>query len=200
MSGVHIEETFDVSASLADVWAALTTPEKIVVCIPGAALEVAEGERMYAGTVKVKVGAVAIQYRGTVEFVEVDSDRLYFKLVGKGSEKGGAGSARMTMETSLTASDAGGTTVSTTMDMQLAGKIVRFGRGMIQAVSKELFSQFTSCLSQTLLVETSFSPDVAPSEASEAVGGQRSTSKEEALSALPILFGSFVRWMRGLFS
>jgi len=196
VSNVGIEETFSIQAPIADVWDALTTPERIVVCIPGAALEAGEVEGIYAGTVTVKVGAVSIQYRGTVTFEEVDPDRRFFRLTGKGSEKGGAGSVRMTMQTSLTESGDGGTTVSTTMEMQLAGKIVRFGRGMIQAVSKELFSQFTRCLAQTLPASeapTSSEDDVPLSSAPRAPDpGQQS------VSILPVLWRAFLRWIRGL--
>ncbi|MDH3224612.1 MAG: SRPBCC family protein [Gemmatimonadota bacterium] len=189
MSNIRIEETFSVPAPVSEVWAALLEPARLVVCIPGAALEASEDDRTYAGTVKVKLGAVAISYRGTVTFEEVDTDRRFLKLSGKGSEKGGSGTVRMTMETTLVEGEGGGTVVSTAMDMQLAGKIVRFGRGMIHSVSQELFAEFTRCLTETLTP----APQASTAQDEPPPGPQASPS------LLPVLWRGLMRWIRGMF-
>lgn len=54
----RIEETFQVEAPLPVVWSYLIDPRQVVRCIPGAELTGNEGERVFLGTVKVKVGPV----------------------------------------------------------------------------------------------------------------------------------------------
>ncbi len=168
MSTVRLEESFELAAAPEVVWGYLIDPAKIVVCLPGAELLSVEDERNYQGRVRVKVGAVTVSYDGTMEFVAIDDEARRVEMVGKGREKGGAGTATMTMEGRVephgadgaeageggggkggggaVGAEPSGSRVSITAEVQLTGKIVRFGRGMIGAVSKEVFSQFAACL------------------------------------------------------
>ncbi len=205
MANVRIEERFQLSAPPERVWGALNDPASLVVCIPGASLDSSGDDGTYAGTVKVKVGAVRIQYGGTVRFDEADASTRTLKLTGEGAEKGGAGAVRMTMESVVHEMEGGGSDVSVLMDMQLAGKIVRFGRGMIQSVSAELFKQFTDCLA-TKLEQTG--PEGGPAasgdvgtdaESGDPNPSDPSPEQGEALALFPLLLRSFRRWLAGLF-
>ena len=98
MSTLKIQERFTLPSPKALVWEHLTDPTKTVACLPGAEITGQDDERTYSGTVKVKVGAVAISYRGQVVFEEIDEEAGYVRIVGKGREKTGSGSAEMTME------------------------------------------------------------------------------------------------------
>jgi len=91
---------------------------------------------------KVKVGAVTVSYRGKLTFEEIDADRRYVRMVGKGREKTGSGSVTMTMEGRVLALDDGGSEVTVDSEVRLTGKIVRFGRGMIESISAEVFKEF----------------------------------------------------------
>ncbi len=149
MSTVRVEESFELDAPPRVVWSYLIDPAKIVVCLPGAELLSVKDERTYEGRVRVKVGAVTVSYDGTMEFTALDEDERRVEMVGKGREKGGAGTATMTMQGQVepsTAGDGAGSRISITAEVVLTGKIVRFGRGMIGAVSREVFSQFATCL------------------------------------------------------
>ena len=64
---MKLEHRFTVPASVPDVWSALLDPEKVAPCLPGAALTGVDGRR-FTGTVKVKLGAVTLLYKGTGEF------------------------------------------------------------------------------------------------------------------------------------
>ncbi|GAB4516949.1 MAG: hypothetical protein Tsb0020_35530 [Haliangiales bacterium] len=142
MSSLKIEERFSVSAPMERVWRFLLDPEGIAPCLPGAELLEVEDERTFHGQMKVKVGPVTVAYKGTIELSEIDETARRIQMVGKGKEKGGAGSAKMTMDCQLGTDDDGAVTISVDADVQLAGRIVRFGRGMIQSVSAQLFKQF----------------------------------------------------------
>jgi carbon monoxide dehydrogenase subunit G len=100
--GTKVEERFTVRAPVGATWALLVDPRRVVTCLPGAELTEVVDERTFRGLVKVKVGPVAVAYRGTVHLVELDQAAWRVRMDAEGRETGGAGSARMTLESRLT--------------------------------------------------------------------------------------------------
>jgi carbon monoxide dehydrogenase subunit G len=147
-----IEEKFEVQAPVQRVWEYLIDPAKVVVCIPGAELLEAQDERTFVGAVKVKLGPMAMSFKGLMKFVEVDEPGRHVRMVGEGREAGGAGSAKVTMSSKVSPLDGGGALVVVSADVDLVGKVVQFGRGMIEEVSKQLFRQFSACVKNRLEV------------------------------------------------
>jgi len=186
MSTLKIEERFELDASADEAWAYLSRPERIVVCLPGAELTEVIDERNYAGSVKVKLGAVAMEYLGKAEFTEVDPEKRVVRMEGKGRERRGGGTVSLTMESTVHELEGGRCEVTVLADIQLAGKIVRFGRGMIQAVTAEVFKEFTARLAAELATD-------------EPAGAESAGPSPEALSLLPLLLRSFRSWLRRLF-
>lgn len=150
MSNLTINERFTLDADPEIVWGYLIDPERIVRCLPGAEFLGQEGENTYAGAVKVKVGAVSMSYKGKAVFEEVDHEARFVRIVGRGREKSGSGTATMTMESRVVATDSGGAEVTVEAQVKLAGKIVRFGRGMIETISAEIFKEFTVRLADVI--------------------------------------------------
>ena len=68
---MELSNEFVVPTSVEDAWAVLTDVERIAPCMPGARLEEVDGED-YKGVVKVKVGPVTVEYKGTAKFLERD--------------------------------------------------------------------------------------------------------------------------------
>ena len=205
-SSMKIEERFTLAAPPERVWAYLTDASRVVVCLPGAVLESSsEDGRTHAGAVKVKLGAVTVSYAGTAEFVEVDEGARTIRMEAKGRERRGSGSVRMTMVSTVRAAE-GGTEVSVEADVQLAGRIVSFGRGMIEVVSGELFKDFVRCLAAN--VEEQDTGEAG--EAGEAAGAAEDEAYAAGGSAGParvaasgeaLGFGSLLRHLiRGLWS
>ncbi len=207
MSTLKIEERFELDAHPDEAWAYLTHPERVVVCLPGAELTEIVDERNYAGGVKVKLGAVTMEYQGTIESTELDHERRVIRMEGKGRERRGGGTVTLTMEGTVHELEGGRCEVTVVADIQLAGKIVRFGRGMIQAVTAEIFKEFTACLAAELAAgkprgEAS-DGDVAalPGPAGESgdFASSPAGSSPEALPLLPLLLRSFRSCLRRLF-
>lgn len=142
----RIEETFQVEAPLPVVWSYLIDPRQVVRCIPGAELTGSEGDRVFLGTIKVKVGPVTASYAGRATLSEIDEAAHRVRMMGDGRESGGAGSAKLSMTSRLAALPGGGTEIRVEADVDVAGKLVQFGRGMIEQVSKQLFRQFAECV------------------------------------------------------
>ncbi len=127
MSTLKIEERFELDAPADEAWAYLSQPERIVVCLPGAELTEVVDERNYEGSVKVKLGAVAMEYLGNAEFTEVDPEQRVVRMEGKGRERRGGGTVTLTMEGTVRELEGDRCEVTVLADIQLAGKIVRFG-------------------------------------------------------------------------
>ncbi|HSM04219.1 MAG TPA: SRPBCC domain-containing protein [Longimicrobiales bacterium] len=150
MSTLNVSERFIVPASPDVVWDHLIEPAAVVTCLPGASLDgSSEDGRTHRGSIAIKLGAFSVSYRGEAEFVEVDEEARRLRIKGKGREKTGAGAVSMTMTSSVTPNE-GGSEVTVDATIQLAGKIVSFGRGMVDAVAGEVLDAFASCLARKL--------------------------------------------------
>src|SRR5918992_714964 len=145
-----IKETFRVQAPVDRVWRYLVDPRQVVNCLPGAELTADEGERVYSGKVKVKVGPVTAAYAGRARLTEVNDAEHVVRMDAEGRESGGAGSAKLRMTSRVAAHAEGGSEVRVEAEVDVAGKIVQFGRGMIEAVSKQLFRDFVVCVREKL--------------------------------------------------
>jgi carbon monoxide dehydrogenase subunit G len=162
----RIEETFEVAAPVAAVWRYLTDPRQVVDCLPGAQLTEARDDRTFLGAVKVKVGPVVASYAGTAHFAEVSEADHRVRITAEGKERTGAGSAKLTLSASVAelpaADGASRSQVHVDATIDLAGKIVQFGRGMIETVNRQLFAQFTACVREQLESPHAGTPHVAP--------------------------------------
>jgi len=180
---LKIEEEFEVQAPVQRVWEYLITPARVVVCIPGAELLETQDDRTFQGAVKVKLGPMVMSFKGQVKFTEIDDTVHQVRMVGEGREAGGGGSAKVTMLSKVTPIDGGGARVVVNAEVDLVGKVVQFGRGMIEEVSRQLFRQFSACVKQHL--ESMNQPQTAQSQ---SISSEESSSFEaKPLKASPLV-------------
>ncbi|HEU4768293.1 MAG TPA: SRPBCC family protein [Pyrinomonadaceae bacterium] len=145
-----IVERFEVQAPVERVWKYMIDPASVVQCLPGAELLETQDERNFVGQIKVKVGPLSMSYKGKGTFTEVNDETHTVRMVGEAREVGGSGSTKVTMVSTITALDGGGSAVSVDADINLVGRIVQFGRGMIEEVSRQMFRQFATCVKSRL--------------------------------------------------
>lgn len=146
------EQTVRVQAPVDRVWRYLIDPRQVVQCLPGAELTGVEDERTFLGKVKVKVGPVTASYAGRAQLVEVNDAEHVVRMTAEGKETAGTGAAKMTMTSRVRALPEGGCEVVVHAELDLAGKIVQFGRGMVENVNAQLFKQFSACMRSRLEV------------------------------------------------
>jgi carbon monoxide dehydrogenase subunit G len=147
---ITIAETFELTVDPDRVWEYLTDPRQVVHCLPGAELLEVEDERTFVGRMRVKVGPVTAGFRGRARFEEVDAAARRVRLSGEGQEQSGGGSAKMTMTSEVTALPNGRSRVRVEADVEVFGKLVQFGRGMMEEVSRQMFKQFAACVQAAL--------------------------------------------------
>lgn len=146
---IEIEERFAVQAPIDAVWRFLLDPQQVVSCMPGASLDEVLSDTEFLGSVQVRLGAVATSYRGRVQFTEVDENSHAIQMLAEGRESGG-GTAKATLSSQLTALPDGDTEILAQAKVDLTGRIVQVGRGMIQGVSHQLFQQFAAATQKRL--------------------------------------------------
>jgi len=142
---MDLTHSFTVPASLEETWNAFNDIEDIGACFPGAVVTSVEGDE-FKGTVKVKLGPIALQYAGTGAFVSRDESAHRFVVEAKGKDKRGNGTAAATVTAVMTAEAPESTSVEVKTDLSITGKPAQFGRGVIQDVSDKLLQQFIDCL------------------------------------------------------
>ena len=170
---IEIREMFVVEAPIDEVWRFVIDPQRVVGCMPGAELDEVVDDKTFLGTISVKVGAVTARYAGRVQFTRVDEVGHAVEMVAEGKETGG-GTARATMSSSLRSLTDGRTEVTTEASIDITGRIMQVGRGMIQGVSHQLFRQFVACAKTRL--------ETADAEAETAVD-----AKPEPIRAIPLV-------------
>jgi carbon monoxide dehydrogenase subunit G len=188
-----IEERFEVRAPVERVWKYLIDPARVVECLPGAELVEMTDAQNFVGAIKVKVGPLAMSYKGKAKFTEVNEETHHVRMVGDGREVGGSGSTKVTMlSTVAPLASGGGSEVVVNAEVELVGKIVQFGRGMIEEVSRQMFRQFSTCVRAKLEVVEDAQPTEPPVE-----------TEAKAVAAAPLAFRALwaiiVRFFKGLF-
>ncbi|MFT4286112.1 SRPBCC family protein [Nocardioides sp.] len=160
---MELTHRFTVPGSVEETWDRFQDIASLAECFPGAQVTSAEGDS-FEGTVKVKLGPIALVYAGSGTFTEKDAEAHRFVVDAKGRDKRGNGTAGATVTVSMSASgDA--TDVEVATDLSITGKPAQFGRGVMQDVSDKLLQQFVACL------EAKSAPgqdvDAGPEEAAE---------------------------------
>jgi uncharacterized protein len=159
---VKLEHSFSVPADLDTVWAAVLDPERVAPCMPGASLSEVDGDA-FKGTVKVKVGPISLQYKGSGEFLEKDESARKVVIKASGKDTRGNGTAAATVTVTLRA-DGEGTAGSVDTDLSITGKPAQFGRGLISEVGGKILDSFASRLATELAPEQAAEPPPAKAE------------------------------------
>jgi hypothetical protein len=146
---MRIEDQFAVSLPLEEAWRLLLDVERIAPCMPGAQLQEVEGDE-YRGVVKVKVGPITAQYKGTARLDSTDEDAHTAVIVASGRDTRGQGNASATVQLAL-APEGDGTRVTVDTDLSITGKVAQFGRGVLADVSSKLMGQFVENLERDVI-------------------------------------------------
>jgi MYXO-CTERM domain-containing protein len=171
---MELKNDFHVSVPIDLAWAVLTDLERVAPCMPGAELQEVEGDE-YRGVVKVKVGPISAQYKGSARFVEKDDAQHRAVLLAEGRDTRGQGNASATV-TAIAIPDDNGTTVSLVTDLSITGKVAQFGRSIMGDVSAKMLGEFADRLEADVLSQGSGSKPTEP--ATEAPDESKGTAEE----------------------
>jgi carbon monoxide dehydrogenase subunit G len=162
---MRLDHSFTVPVPVEGAWEVLLDLPRIAPCMPGATLTGMDGDT-FTGTVKVKVGPIALTYQGKGRFVERDAAGRRVVIEASGKDTRSAGTAAATVTAVLTA-EGDATRVKVGTDLTVTGRPAQFGRGMIADVGAKLIGQFADCVASTLSAVPA-EPSAVPAEPSVA--------------------------------
>ncbi|MFZ2012211.1 MAG: SRPBCC family protein [Nocardioides sp.] len=181
---MDLEHRFTVPVGVEEAWAHFQDISSVAECFPGASVTEHEGDTFH-GSVKVKLGPIALVYNGQGTFTEKDDTAHTFVVDARGKDKRGNGTAGATVRLTM-AENNGATDVMVHTDLAITGKPAQFGRGVMQDVSDKLLGQFVACLEQRMAeddtVGAAASAAAAPA-ASAAEPVAPAVAAEEAVAA-----------------
>jgi carbon monoxide dehydrogenase subunit G len=184
---MELAHEFTVNTPIDRAWAVLTDVERIAPCMPGAELTEVDGDT-YHGLVKVKVGPITAQYKGTASFVEKDAAAHRAVLKAAGRDARGQGNASATV-TAVMTEQGDETRVAITTNMTVSGRVAQFGRGVMADVTAKLLQQFVDNLEADVLApagkgEAASAGDAGSGPATQATGGAGSGAASDAAGAV----------------
>ena len=168
---MELAHRFNVPTSVEETWAHFNDIASVAECFPGAQVTETDGES-FSGSVKVKLGPIALVYNGSGTFVEKDEAAHRFVVDANGKDKRGNGTAGAKITASLVTGEGGSTDVEVLTDLAITGKPAQFGRGVMQDVSDKLLGQFVACLEARLSPQP---PAEAPPVANDTSEGEPAT-------------------------
>ena len=194
---MKLENEFTVDVPVEDVWDVLLDLERITPCLPGASLtNGADGDGEHEGAMKVRLGPVTQEYKGTVQIQEADESERRAVLQADGKDSRGQGTASATITSTLHDEGSGSTRVHVETDMQITGRAAQFGRGIQQSVAEKLLGRFADCLEEEIKgggaaqdTDTAEAQPSANGAAEESQGGtaqQGGAQQEDEVEALDL--------------
>ena len=182
---MDLQHRFTVPTGVDETWAHFQDIASVAECFPGAQVT-SVSDDSFEGTVKVKLGPIALVYTGSGTFVSKDEAAHSFVVEAKGRDKRGNGTAGATVTLSMNpAGDA--TDVKVHTDLAITGKPAQFGRGVMQDVSDKLLGQFVACLESRLgggpLAEPGGAPPEPEPAAPAGVAGPEGTPAAQTPAA-----------------
>ena len=180
---MELDTGFSVVAPIDTVWKILLDFDRVAASVPGAEILERPSEDTLKVGMKVKLGPVSMQYKGTVNILEVDEAQHRAVFGGKAQEIRGQGTADGGATMQL-AQD-GDTTVGTVhADLNLSGRAAVMGKSVITSVTQQMVELFAANLQQMVEEELSGGSGGGPA-ASEAAGRTATTPAATTASAAP---------------
>jgi carbon monoxide dehydrogenase subunit G len=170
---MKINNEFTVSVPIEQAWDIMLDLERVAPCLPGAAIQGSEDDE-YQGTMKVKIGPITANYKGTVKVEEADEENHRAVVQATGRDARGQGTASATIVSTLQG-EGEQTRVTVETDMHLTGRAAQFGRGIAQDVATKMLGQFADCLER----------EIAGGTAEVAAGAAPETTDDTGDGAAP---------------
>ena len=174
--------------------------------MPGATLETVNGDE-FTGSVKVKLGPVAMTYGGEAKFVSKDESTHTAVIEGKGKESRGSGTASAHVTAKLVEEGPTATRVDVSTELTITGKAAQFGRGVMQDVAGRIVGQFAENLGATMAAanvaasEETSAPAPAPVQAADSIDLLGTAGAPVLKRAIPVIVvvavvvGAVVWWI-----
>jgi uncharacterized protein len=138
---VELDHSFSTGKPTDYNWEAILDLDRLIPCVEGGRVIERTSPEAAKAEIVVKMGAMSMAFRGTVEVAERDDDSHRAVLRVKSRDTGGQGYANADVAFAL---NDGGGTIHTSA--QISGKAASMGEGVVQTVLDALIKDFTQKL------------------------------------------------------
>jgi carbon monoxide dehydrogenase subunit G len=138
---VELDHSFQTGKPTDYNWEAILDLERLIPCVEGGSVLERTSDDAVKAEIKVRMGAMSMTFRGTVEVAERDDAAHRALLRVKSRDTGGQGYANA--DVTFAVSDGGG---SIHTAAQISGKAASMGEGIVQSVLDALINDFTQKL------------------------------------------------------
>ncbi len=162
---MQMNDTREIAAAPAVVWAALFDPAVLKACVPGCEDLTGTAADGFEAAVVQKVGPVKARFTGVVRLSDiVEGESCTISGEGKG---GAAGFAKGAARVRLTPSG-DGTTLAYEVEAQVGGKLAQLGSRIIDGFARKMADDFFNRFQEA--VEGPAEPEAAPDTADTPEG------------------------------
>jgi len=197
---VELEHRFELPVGVDKAYTSLLDLDLVGPCFPGASVDSIDGDE-FSGAVKIKIGPIALNYRGTARFVEKDLANHTATIEANGSAPRSGSTATMMVHATATAVGPNRTSVVLVTNLAITGRAANFGRQAMIDVGNELIGKFADCVSSTLAGRTTggatlvgvVNPDEVAAEVTTGTPGAVQDSAYAARPALPATLSAIRR-------
>jgi uncharacterized protein len=138
---VDLDHTFAVGTSAYQTFGGIVDLERVIPLVEGGSVTERTGPDAVNAEILVRMGAMSMTFRGTVEVVEKDEAARRAVLRVRSKEQGGNGYANA--DVSFAVDDGQGTLHT---HAQISGKAASMGEGVVAGVLDALINDFTGKL------------------------------------------------------
>lgn len=142
----HLTRSVTLAIGVEDAWALLSSPERIVTCVPGASLTEPSKDGALTGQILVAVGPIKAIFagRGSVTF---DADRRRGSLIGRGRDALSRTALDGKLDFVVAETDPGSCRLDLDMRYRLAGPLSQFGRPeLVAEIADRLLAEVATAI------------------------------------------------------
>ncbi|MEU6114010.1 SRPBCC domain-containing protein [Streptomyces sp. NPDC047117] len=130
---------------------ALTEPERLARCVPGAQLDADHAPGVPEGRLRLRVGGSTITYRGSLQVTPRDGEPDAFDAALRGTEVRGEGFAELDVTVRVASDEGGkGTTLSCTAVLRSGGRLAGAADDTVRSAGRRLLERFATTLTEDL--------------------------------------------------
>ena len=138
---VELDHVFETGKDTDYNWDAILDLDRIIPCVEGGKVLERESDEKAKAEIKVKMGAMSMTFRGTVEVTSRDDEAHTAVLAVRSRDTGGSGYANADVTFDLSG-DGGAINTKATIN----GKAASMGEGVVQTVLDAMIKDFTTKL------------------------------------------------------
>ena len=138
---VELNHSFSTGKDTAYNWEAVLDLDRLIPCVEGGKVLERTSPEQAKAEIKVKMGAMSMAFKGTVDVAERDDDAHTAVLAVRSKDTGGSGYANADVTFDL---NGDGGAINT--QAKISGKAASMGEGVVQTVLDAMIKDFTTKL------------------------------------------------------